>query len=225
LLEFCSRDITTVRITYAYGGIHEELIVTSAYLPYDSDEPPPNKEMRDIIEYCHSRKKQLILGCDANAHHTLWGSTGTNPRGETLMEYLVSSNLNILNRGNEPNFVVRNRKEVIDLTLGTNTIEDIVTNWHVSDKPSLSDHRYICFQIGSIAKSHVTFRNPRKTDWESYKDNLKGNLEIILRKIRTIRDIAGLLTRCNGLLSCPIIRIVQPRPLAHQGGFLGGIKT
>jgi hypothetical protein len=43
LLEFGSKD-TTVRIIYAYGGVHGELIVTSAYLPYDSDEPPPNKE-------------------------------------------------------------------------------------------------------------------------------------------------------------------------------------
>jgi hypothetical protein len=43
LLEFCSRDATTVRITYTYGeGC--EFIVASAYLPYDSDEPPPTKD-------------------------------------------------------------------------------------------------------------------------------------------------------------------------------------
>jgi hypothetical protein len=89
LLEFCSRDTTTVRKTFAYDGIHEELIETSAYLQYDSDEPPPNKRVRDIIENCHSRKKQLIIGCDANTHQTLWGSTGNNPKGERLMEYLV----------------------------------------------------------------------------------------------------------------------------------------
>jgi hypothetical protein len=79
LLEFCSRDATTVRNTYTYGGGNRELVVSSAYLPYYSDEPPPSKEVKDIIEYCHSRKKQLIIGCDANAHHTLWGSTGVNP--------------------------------------------------------------------------------------------------------------------------------------------------
>jgi hypothetical protein len=82
-LEFCSRDATTVRITYTYGGVCEELIVASAYLPYDSDEPPPTKEVRDIVEHCQSRKKQLIIGCDANTHHILWGSTGTNPREES----------------------------------------------------------------------------------------------------------------------------------------------
>jgi hypothetical protein len=129
--------------------VEEVFIIASAYLPYDSDEPPPTKELRDVIDYCASRKKQLIIGCDANAHHILWGSTGTNPRGASFMEYLVSSNLNILNQGNEPTFVIRNKEEVIDLTLGTNRIGNLVSNWHVSDEPSLSDHGYICFQIGN----------------------------------------------------------------------------
>jgi hypothetical protein len=109
LLELCSRYVTTVRMTYMRRGSWEELIINSAYLPYDSDEPPPTKELRDVIEYCCSRKKKLIIGCDANAHHILWGSTGTNPRGESFLEYQVSSNLNILNQGNEPTSVVRSR--------------------------------------------------------------------------------------------------------------------
>jgi hypothetical protein len=110
LLEFCSRDVTKVRIIYTYGGGYKELIVASAYLPYDSDEPPPTKAVRDAIDYCCSRKIQLIIGCDANAHHTLWGSTGSNPKGESLMEFLVRSNLNIISHGNEPTFVVCNSK-------------------------------------------------------------------------------------------------------------------
>jgi hypothetical protein len=62
LLEFCSRDTTTVRMTYKLDGGHEELIVTSAYLPYDSDEPPPSKEVRDIVEHCQIRKSSSSLG-------------------------------------------------------------------------------------------------------------------------------------------------------------------
>jgi hypothetical protein len=34
-----------VRITYTYGGGCEKLTVVSAYLPYNSDEPPPTKEV------------------------------------------------------------------------------------------------------------------------------------------------------------------------------------
>jgi hypothetical protein len=60
-----------VRITYTYGGGCEELIAASAYLPCDSDEPPPTKGVRDVTDYCHGRKRQLIIGCHANTHQTL----------------------------------------------------------------------------------------------------------------------------------------------------------
>jgi hypothetical protein len=50
-LEFRSRDATTVRETYTYGGSSKELIVACAYLLYDADEPPPTKEVRDIINF------------------------------------------------------------------------------------------------------------------------------------------------------------------------------
>jgi hypothetical protein len=63
-------------------------------------------------------------------------------------------------------FVVRKRKEGIDLTLGTNKIGNLVSNWHVSDEPSLSHHRYIrvCFRIGNAATTTVTFRDPKRTN-------------------------------------------------------------
>ena len=42
-----------------------------------------------------------------------------NPWGESLMEYMLSTKLNILNKGNEPNFLNVRGKQVIDLILGT----------------------------------------------------------------------------------------------------------
>jgi hypothetical protein len=173
--------------------------------------------MKDIIDHCQSRKKQLIVGCDANAHHILWWSTGTNQRGESLMEYLVSSNLNILNRANEPTFVVGNRKEVIDLTLGIYKIGDLVSNWHVHDEPSLSDHRYICFKVGNITTNYVTFMNPKRTKWESYKEDLKVNLENMLQKIRKIKDIDRSVDELQRAIiwsyyqNCPAKTIRSPR--------------
>jgi hypothetical protein len=63
------------------------------------------------------------------------------------VEYLASSNLNILNHGNKPIFVVCNRKEVINLTLGTNKIENLAKYLHASGELSPSHNRYIYFQI------------------------------------------------------------------------------
>jgi hypothetical protein len=50
------------------------------------------------------------------------------------MEYLVSSNLNILNQGKEPTLVIHNRNEVIDLTLGTNRIGNLIRTTNKLEK-------------------------------------------------------------------------------------------
>jgi hypothetical protein len=52
---------------------------------------------------------------------------------ECLMEYMVNTNLNILN-GNGPAFVISNRKGVTDLALGTGNTGGLVTNWYGSSK-------------------------------------------------------------------------------------------
>jgi len=57
------------------------------------------------------------------------------------MEYLVSTNLNILNK--ELTLAISNREEVLDLTLEADQTMKLVTKWHASDAISLSDNRYI----------------------------------------------------------------------------------
>jgi hypothetical protein len=70
------------------------------------------------------------------------------------------------------------------LTLGTDKIGDLVTNWHVSDEISVSDHRYIVFQEGDLAVTSLTYRKPKRTNWE----DLKPNLGVVSRVIHLVRD-------------------------------------
>jgi hypothetical protein len=42
---------------YTYGGGCEEHTDASPYLPHDSDESLPTKEVRDVTDYCHNREK------------------------------------------------------------------------------------------------------------------------------------------------------------------------
>ena len=79
----------------------------------------------------------VLIGCVANAYHHLWGSTDTNPRGPHLVEYLVTTELDIRNIGNTPTFRNAVREEVLDITLCTSDLTDRIANWRVSD-----DHRY-----------------------------------------------------------------------------------
>jgi hypothetical protein len=148
LNEFCTRDLTTVRFTWKYKGRKRCAIASSVYLPFDSRELPPSRDLELLVESTGAGSLQLILGCDANAHHRDgWGSSDINPRGESLLQFLVCNNLYICNEGNRPTFVTRARREVIDITVCSEGMLGVIDGWHVSQEASLSDHRYIRFNL------------------------------------------------------------------------------
>jgi len=60
-----------VKMADTRGGSKRKLIVTLAYLPCNSDEPPLSKGLREVVYYCGGNKLQLIVGCDASAHHII----------------------------------------------------------------------------------------------------------------------------------------------------------
>jgi len=139
---FSCRDLVAVLIKYNEEGIERRLVVCSAYLPYDSEDPPPSKEFEDFVLYREKENLYLVVGCNSSAHYNVWGSTNCNIRGEALMEFLNTTNLEILNRGNEPTFCSGGRLEVIDITLGSLRLLESIIGWEVSSEPSLSDHRH-----------------------------------------------------------------------------------
>ena len=87
-------------------------------MPYDDPEPPPSEDIAGLVEdQGRIKGRELIIGCDANSHHTVWGSTNTNARGEALLEYLAGTELRIINGGREPIFCITDRVEVIVVVL------------------------------------------------------------------------------------------------------------
>ena len=47
---FSCRDLVAVLIKYDEEGVERRLVVCSAYLPYDSEDPPPSKELRNSCD-------------------------------------------------------------------------------------------------------------------------------------------------------------------------------
>jgi len=135
---FSCRDLVAILVKYIENGAEKQLVICSVYLPYDSKDPPPSRELEELMRYCESEDLYLIVGCDSNAHHIAWGSTNCNSRGESLLEFLNSSNLEILNRGKESTFCNVSRQEVTDITLGSYGLSESIAGWEVLREPSLS---------------------------------------------------------------------------------------
>jgi hypothetical protein len=80
------------------------MIVCSAYLRCDSEDPPLTKEFEELVCYCEEENLCLVIGCNSSANHMVWDSTNYNDRGVALLEFLNSSNVEILNQGNHSTY-------------------------------------------------------------------------------------------------------------------------
>jgi hypothetical protein len=49
---FSGRDLVAVLVKYLEHGTDRRVVICSAYLPYDSKDPPPTNELEELIRYC-----------------------------------------------------------------------------------------------------------------------------------------------------------------------------
>lgn len=171
LPQFLTRDLVAVKTNVG----NREVVIASAYFAHDKEAPPD--EVLRLVEHCEVHKFHLLLGCDANAHHHIWGSSDINSRGEALLEFLWKANLYTANRGGKPTFRNAIRQEVLDLTITSESIRNLILDWRVSNEESLSDHEHIIFMLADENPQQLrTYRSPRKTEWSTYREVLERKI-------------------------------------------------
>jgi ribonuclease HI len=228
--QLSSDDCIAVQVELLSGGRKERAVFCSAYLPFDDTDPPPTDELVKVIDYCSVKKIPLVVGCDANAHNTVWGSTDTYARGHALLDYLVTTDLEILNEGTEPTFVTSIRREVLDITLCSSELMGTVFDWRVSKEASMSDHRAIHFKVRTDKAPPVIARNRRKTDWSLYSEKLGQSLS---RKLEPPRNAAEVEFQVRYLgrailssfhAACPVQRITGRKSVPWWTSELGELR-
>jgi hypothetical protein len=73
---FSYRDLVAVLINYNEGEAERRLIVFSADLPYDFDDPSPRREFEEIVFYYDEKSLYLLTKC--NSIHTTWCGVAPN---------------------------------------------------------------------------------------------------------------------------------------------------
>lgn len=177
LTQFCSSDLTTIKLKQSQDPRTPELVVASAYMP-EGDTAPP-ESLVELVRFCEQNKMELVIGTDSNAHHQLWGMPSNNKRGEDLVDFLFTTDLGLLNTGTEPTFVTRRFRTIIDLTLATGSAAELISDWHVSTEASCSDHRWIRFNIAVPVTMQSPKRIPKKTNQKLYTNLANRSLRLV----------------------------------------------
>ncbi|XP_037932593.1 uncharacterized protein LOC119667375 [Teleopsis dalmanni] len=216
LRELIQRDLVAVQAEVPSTRGTRIIVFASMYLPGDAEEAV-SLELQQLTEYCRIRNLQWVMCCDANAHHTVWGSTDINTRGESLFDYITTNNLMVVNKGNEPTFVNAIREEVLDLTLASTFISNNISNWRVLEENSLSDHKYIRFDLEGEVEDTFEIRNVRKTNWSLYNFYLEQNISCLGNRITNCQELNLEVNKLENIItgafenSCELIKKKRSR--------------
>lgn len=212
MTEFIARDIVAIKVEVPTARGTTEVCIASAYFPGDVEDVPP-PEIVYFVDYCKRMNLQFVIGCDANAHHTIWNSSDINKRGEDLLCYISSNNIDICNTGDSPTFMNAIRQEVLDLSLCSDLLSERIVNWHVSDEESLSDHKHIRFDYKAGIIMSESFRNPKKTNWDMYSFHLQNRILLTEDEMKTPQQLEH---ACDVMIDAITTSFEASCPIQHK---------
>ena len=130
----------------------------------------------------------------------MWERSDCNNRGEAFINFLGTTNLEILNVGCKPTIRNSVREEVLNISLASGRVGTRIRSWRVLEEVSMSDRRHITFELTDVKQESSLWRNLKKTDWAGYdKDLVAIKVEHLLDKLRMgyeIKHCADSLREC-----------------------------
>jgi len=151
-----------------------------------------------------AKGKGLILSIDSKSRSTLWYDTSANQRGKFLEEFIITSNLLIMNEATDiPTFETTRGQSWIDLTLCNNILAQKTSGWTCSEEESCAEHKILFFDIEAVEVSGNAQQYPGKCcftntdDWVTFVDKLAMNLLANFN----CRNCPNDLTKCDEELS------------------------
>ena len=168
-------DFTCCTIDTQINSNHlSKILVISGYLDITFNPHTSVEKLQRIFDFANTNSLQILMGLDSNAWSSLWGCSETNRRGEVLEEFILRNDAFILNTGSKPTFVTSRAKSIIDITLITNDLLNLVNDWKVEDEDTFSDHKRISFELKLACPDRVKARSIENTDWKLFNKILEG---------------------------------------------------
>ncbi|KXZ75597.1 hypothetical protein TcasGA2_TC033490 [Tribolium castaneum] len=178
-------DIYKIKITENGNGAGYVWIRTNEHIYY-SCYFSPNRGEEEFEEFIYNIKqclykhkgKKIVMAGDLNAKSPLWGSKARNKKGEILENIIAELGLIVVNTGTQPTFQTERGSSIIDITLCTQNMAQIIKDWKVDTATeNLSDHNNITFEIKGMSKHNVG--QNQLTTWSIKNANLQKITEQI----------------------------------------------
>ena len=150
--------------SFNWVTIDNNFTLFSVYLSPNLDQENLENMLHELGQAIRNTKGNIAIGGDFNGKAHAWGSAKEDRKGTTIAEWDSSIDLHVCNEGATPTFERGTSASILDLTFVTNDTLNNITNWKVEEEETLSDHKYITFELQASPLLEAA-RTPRQTKW------------------------------------------------------------
>lgn len=200
--EMSNEFTTSVLIEY---GRHK-VILNSTYFTPAGDITAQCNSLQQIVDL--NTSYPLIISIDSNARSPVWGDRLQNRRGDIFLDFMATHGFIFHNTNREPTFSGHQGESFIDLTVSTISAARYIKNWELSQDDSLSQHRYIRYQLNFdfnqtplFIEEHSLHRyNTSKANWDSFHQDYIDGICDLMEQIRYGFDINSIVCQFTDLI-------------------------
>jgi len=222
--QFMGEDISTVLVQHSIqvgsGYREKSKIINVYYCSLYCDitlDIRQNQEFMSFLQFVKAGNHPCVIGCDSNAHSTLWGSPDSNPRGDIMEEIIESFNLQVCNKGEVPTFNSSRGSTHIDVTLVNESFQRWmdIKDWTVDvERPSFSDHYYISFNSATFQPVSEYYRSFLRVDWSKFVTEIVTRFDSLPDPL--IVDLEEATNAWNSLLQDVMDKVIPLRPAVRN---------
>ncbi|CAG5036677.1 unnamed protein product [Parnassius apollo] len=182
LTQYSTPNLCVARLSAGNRVIY----IASVYIEPDRDESATLDKLDAFLKATGDSPK--IVGGDFNGWHPIWGSPVANARGGDVVDLVYGNELVVCNVGDSPTFETishgRHRDSIIDITLASESIYHLVSEWQVNPQIcTSSQHHAIEFYLNSPNSDLYTNNNTstfiyksKKACWPLFNETLHLHL-------------------------------------------------
>ena len=107
----------------------------------DIEHKPVPDMLKALVTRARKERKQLLIMGDVNSHsEACWNSKDTNARGRAWETFISDKGLRVMNKGDRFTYISSTGQSIVDVTLATPGLADLVKHWATVDYVPSSDH-------------------------------------------------------------------------------------
>lgn len=157
-------------VGYTYIKVNN-IYIFSCYFSGNQEMDIFESQLADISIQLRNSGGKAVIGGDFNSKSPQWTLNKKDRRGTKLEEWIAENDLILLNENYKSTFICENYSSVLDLTMVTSDLAVSAANWDVLEEESLSDHKYVVFEI--LAPISCNKESVKPQGWQVKKINVE----------------------------------------------------